>query len=138
MSDIVDKSKENDFVSPAGGRDGLHKNGNKLVAPKNRIKSPAGARVIIDRMRSNHIKRCEGFERIKGMLDGNPPYNPKRIRASGLSDLTNVNWKDGKAIFQGIALAYWSLFNEVENILEFQVRLSNDQGQNALWGQILS
>ena len=125
-------------ISSITGKDGVVFDDGNLDAPDNVIPSSHAARTVYSRLREHHIKRCWGYERIQGMLDGNPPYNPKELRRAGLSDMTNVNWKDGDAIFKSVALSYWSLFNEVENIVEFKVNLAPDDGVNALWGRILS
>lgn len=120
------------------GKDGPKKDGNTLVAPDNVIINEQAARTVYDRLRKNHRKRCWTYERIQGMLDGNPPYNPAALRRAGLSDMSNVNWKDGDSIYRSVALAYWSLFNDVQNIAEFGVDFGDDPGLKAQWGQILS
>lgn len=130
-------NKDKEFVTSATGRLGITLEDGKYVAPKNRIPNPQSCMTVYKRMRYNHVKRSDGFEKITGMLDGNPPYNPKKMHQAGL-DMTNVNWKDGSAVEKSIVLTYWSLGNEVENIIEFRINLSNDQGQNTEWGRILS
>jgi hypothetical protein len=84
------------------------------------------------------MQRCHTYERIQGMLNGNPPYNPHAMAAAGLTDMANVNWKDGDAIYRSIALAYWSLFNEVKSVIDIKVSLSDDEGQNTEWSSIMS
>lgn len=122
------------------GKDGPSKevHDDNLEAPENVIPSASSARTVYDRLRHNHIKRCWNAERIQGMLDGNPPYNPKMLQRAGLSDMCNVNWKDGEAVYKSIALAYWSLFNDVQNIVDFKLNVTMDKGQNAEWGKIMS
>lgn len=136
----VTNSESRDFVSPVTGRLGVTKDptSGDLEAPKNRIPSESAARTVYLRMRRNHIGRCLAAERIKGMLDGNPPYPARKMHAAGLADMTNINFKDGKAMFNSYALAYWSLFNDVENIIQFKLDFSNDNGQNEAWGKVLS
>ena len=120
------------------GKEGPKTVNGKLEAPENTIVSSSAARVVYDRVKHSHRKRCWNYERIDGMLDGNPPYNPAAMQQAGLSDMSNVNWKDGEAVFGSIALSYWSLFNDVENIAEFHIDFGDDEKLKAEWGRILS
>ena len=121
------------------GKDGIKTDGRgKLDEPDNVIPSESAARTVYDRLKHNHIKRCYTHERIQGMIDGNPPYNPKSLARAGLSDMCNVNWKDGDSIYRSVALAYWSLFNDVETMIDFKLNLAQDEGLNSEWGKILS
>ena len=97
----------------------------KIEAPIRSIPTAAAALAIYKRLRDNNLKRIGTYQKIQGMLDGNPPYNPKRMIKEGLTDMCNVNWKDGEALYRQAALSYWSLFNQVEFIADFQVTLEN-------------
>ena len=103
------------------GKEGPKLEDGNLEAPVNVIASESAARVVYDRLMHSHAKRCWNYERIQGLLDGNPPYSPRAMQEAGLADMSNVNWKDGDAVYKSVALAYWSLFNDVENIAEFKV-----------------
>lgn len=96
-----------------------------IEAPIRSIPTAAAALAIYKRLRDNNLKRIGTYQKIQGMLDGNPPYNPKRMIKEGLTDMCNVNWKDGEALYRQAALSYWSLFNQVEFIADFQVTLEN-------------
>lgn len=120
------------------GKEGPQLKNGTLKAPDNVIVNEAGARTVFNRLQDSQSKRCFNYERIQGMIDGNPPYNPGKMRQAGLSDMANVNWKDGEATFQSIALAYWSLFNDVEKIAEFHVDFGEDEALKAEYGKILS
>jgi len=136
---MVGVSKDSTHVTVAGGgKEAPAVVGNSLDFPKNVIPTPTAARTVYTRMKHRHLQRCWTYTRIQGMLDGNPPFNAKEMARAGLSDMCNVNWKDGDAIFKSVALAYWSLFNDVEHIIEIRLSFGDDKGKNALWGKILS
>lgn len=136
----IPNSQQSQFGSPSTGhaKEGPTVRDGELEAPENTIPTEQAARTIYDRLKHQHLQRCHTYERIQGMLDGNPPYNPRAMAAAGLHDMANVNWKDGDAVYRSVALAYWSLFNEVKNIIDIKTTFSNDEGQNANWSAILS
>lgn len=140
-----------------GSMDVITMEGNTPKAPSRTIPTAEAALNIYKRLRDNNLRRVGTYQKIQGMLDGNPPYNPQRMVKEGLTDMCNVNWKDGEALYRSAALAYWSLFNQVEFIANFQVQLEEpkpDQmaegagytpegkkaasAQNAEYGKILS
>lgn len=108
----------------------------EVEAPKNAIPSAWSASIVHNRMRSSHSKRVHTFARIQGMLDGNPPYPKSRLQRAGLHVNSNVNWRDGEAITDGVALAYWSLFNDVEHIAQFTTSIG-DPNFNPVIGEIV-
>jgi len=106
-----------------GAMDGVTEINGKPEAPQRSIPTAQAALAIYRRLRDNNLKRVGTYQKIQGMLDGNPPYNPAKMVKAGLTDMCNVNWKDGEALYRSAALAYWSLFNQVEFIAEFHVTL---------------
>lgn len=120
------------------GKAGVQMDDGNLTSPENVVMSPQAALTIYKRLKHAHRQRCWNYERIQGMIDGNPPYNPREMARAGLTDMSNVNWKDGESVFSSVALAYWSLFNDVENIAEFHVDFGDDEALKAEWGRVLA
>ena len=108
-----------------------------LVTPRHMVPNSSSARIVYDRMRKSHAKRAHTFARIQGMIDGNPPYSKKALKQHGMLAQSNVNWRDGEAIYEGVALAYWSLFNEVQFIAQFTTNIG-DPNQNPVTGEIVA
>src|SRR3989304_9159394 len=90
-SEIIEGEKEGEFF-----------------APKNAVPNAWSAKIIYERMRKSHAKRAYSFARIQGMIDGNPPYPKRSLQRGGLQAVSNVNWRDGEAIYESVALAFWS------------------------------
>ena len=109
------------------GVEGITEEDGKPTAPDMSIPTAQAALTIYKRLRENNLNRVGAYQKIQGMLDGNPPYNPANMIKAGLSDMCNVNWKDGEALYKSAALAYWSLFNQVEFIAEFDVTLEKPE-----------
>lgn len=119
------------------GKPGLEKDGEELTAPKRAVPNAATAKTIYERMRQAHSKRAYTFARIEGMIDGNPPYKKQSLARSGLQTNSNVNWRDGESIYESVALAYWSLFNDVQFIAEFSTTIG-DPNENPMTAQIVA
>lgn len=134
-----DSTKNNKFKkgSPVNGIETVTKDGDTIKAPDLVVPNATSARVIYERMRNSHSKRALVFARIKGMIDGNPPYSKKGMTRQGLQTNSNVNWRDGESIFESVALTYWSLFNDVRYIAEFSTDLG-DPNQNPQTGLTVS
>lgn len=106
---------------------GITEDDGDIEAPVRTIPTAQAALNIYKRLRDNNLRRIGAYQKIQGMLDGNPPYNPQRMIKEGLTDMCNVNWKDGEALYRSAALAYWSLFNQVEFIADFKVTLDDEK-----------
>lgn len=122
----------------ATGRVSIAQTDGSIKAPKNVIKTESGARIVAQRLMRNSVRRLYNYERVRGMEDGNPPYNAARMRLAGVNDMTNVNFKDFEAIFGGYVLSFWSLFNDVQYLAQIEVNLALGDTQNAFWGKVLS
>jgi hypothetical protein len=119
------------------GKEEILYDGTDIVAPTNVIPNAFSAKVVYERMRKSHVKRAFTYARIQGMIDGNPPYPKKTIQRAGLHTMSNVNWRDAEAIYESVALAYWSLFNDVEHIAQFTTDIG-DPNSNPVTGDIVS
>src|SRR5574344_3131381 len=84
-------------VSQFSGMNGVEAKGvidpssnDDAVAPMRVIPTAQAALAIYRNLRDRNLKRIGGYQKIQGMLDGNPPYNPVRMMKEGLSDMCNV------------------------------------------------
>lgn len=117
----------NKLYQGQGAMEGITSIDDEPTAPVRSIPTAEAALAIYKRLRDNNLRRVGAYQKIQGMLDGNPPYNPRRMIKEGLTDMCNVNWKDGEALYRSAALAYWSLFNQVEFIADFKVTLEDNE-----------
>lgn len=96
-----------------------------LKAPDNIIKSLYGARAVFFKHRSEHLKRIHLYAAIRGMLSGNPPYDPAELTKHGLDWVSNFNDLNGRSKLEKGAEALWNLLNEVEYLMHFYIRYPN-------------
>lgn len=119
--DIVDGLTKSGFYPAVGEQQVRRDPGSPsdLKAPRLRIPTAWGAYTVYNSVRNSHLRRSKTYARIQGMIDGNPPYSKSAVKRGGMLASSNVNWRDGEAFIDSVALAYWSLFNDVENICTF-------------------
>lgn len=60
--------------------------------------------------------------RVKGLVDGNPPYNPADLEAAGQAYRCNVNFGTAKAYLDNAAGAFYDLFNEAPTYATFRTK----------------
>lgn len=107
---------------PIRGQIELTKSGG-IKAPKNIVTSVAVARDIHQRYRADHIYRIDFYAQIRGVISGNPPYDPEVLQQNGLGHVANFNNLDANSIFKRACLAYWSLLNSAESLIKFTLNL---------------
>lgn len=131
------KTDKETTASPLGTAPITYDGSGDVIGPVNTIPDARSAKIVYERMRKSHIKRAFTFARIQGMIDGNPPYPKRTLQRAGLQAMSNVNWRDAEALYESVALAYWSLFNDVEHIARFQTDIG-DSNSNPVTSDIVS
>jgi len=91
-----------------------------LVAPISLVPNIIVARAIYNRYRQAHIDRIILYTAIKGLIDGNPPYDPEELAEAKLSHIANFNDLYARSMIDKSNLAYWNLLNEAEVLFEFK------------------
>ena len=70
----------------------------KAGAPvSDRIATVEAARDIYKRLVEANLGDAERRFRIKGQIDGRPPYDPEKLKEMGLGYITNVNFLELRA-----------------------------------------
>lgn len=104
-----------------------------------RIQSVAAARslwnYLVDGSSESAIRRA----RLKGLIDGNPPYDPAQLEERGLGYTTNVNFLMARAILDQKAGADYELFFEVPTLVEVRPIIPNPELEPTLrFGDIIA
>jgi len=106
---------------------------------KERVASVEAARSIYDKLID--ASRDESHRRavLKGLVDGNPPYNATRLRELGMGHRINVNFLEARAIINAKSSAFFELFFEVPTLVEAKLLLPQDPNIPAPdFGQIVA
>lgn len=78
------------------------------------------ARTIFKRLEEADAPSSLRRARYQGMISGNAPFDDAELRELGLGYITNVNFREMKAILDQKAAAFFELFMEVPTLAEFE------------------
>ncbi len=106
--------------------------------PETRLQGAFETAEIVEQLIDADSKRNYTDAKIKGMIDGNPPYDQAALDENNQSWRCNVNWRIGEA-FLNIALSiYWNLTAEGPTKATCLTRWGRDSDQNADWSGIIT
>lgn len=77
-----------------------------------RLSCPSRARSIVSLVVEADEDRAATLANVKGMLDGNSPFNQAALIANGQGNRTNVNFREGEAMLSSAEAPYYDLFAE--------------------------
>lgn len=92
--------------------------------PKHRVRDAVDAQTICQTLIFANRDRARFNAKVKGMLDGNPPFNPAVLRQNAQSYRSNFNPLEGDAILASALTPYYDLFAGSQYYA--QVKLRND------------
>lgn len=92
----------------------------KLVS--SRVSTVQAAREIFRKLCENDEEDAKRRARLRGHVNGNPPYDPTRLQELGLGFMTNTNFLEMRSILDTKAGMAYELFFEVPSVVD--VRLS--------------
>jgi hypothetical protein len=107
----------------------------KPVAPK--IKTPAQVRSLYqsdwDADRSNRLTRAI----VQGMLEGKPPYDPKKMADAGLAGCCNIDWRYGQKAIRDKMKPYVMALNSLPVFMNIRTKFGSPS-ERTLWGRLMS
>lgn len=110
--------------------------------PQTRMKDPAQVRdVVVRAIRYDMTYRDWKRARIKGLVDGNPPYQHANLVAAGRGDECNVNWRIAKYFLSLAKGMLYDTFSEEETFTTVDLdadRIMFEQRKNEAEGNGLS
>ncbi len=122
-----------DTVSPPLGLLGVSEQTGK--APDSRLQNGHDARRLLWACLREDQDGGRSRERaiVKGLVDGNPPYNDSRKRAEGRGWECNLNFMEGQAIMDSSAVPYYALFANVPYFADCCPRYQQDNPDFLTW-----
>lgn len=107
-------------------------------APVTRLEGAAETAEIVNQLIEADQKRNATDAKVKGMIDGNPPYHQGELDANNQSWRCNVNWRIGEA-FLNIGLStYWDIISEGPTKATCLCRWGESSDQMQEWGGIIT
>lgn len=99
--------------------------------PKSRVASAADAQTIVNSVIYAGRARARFTAKVKGMFDGNPPYDPVKLKQNAQSYRANVNFMEGKAMRSSALVPFYDLFAGALTYAEVKLYLENPD--DAAW-----
>lgn len=103
-----------------------------------RISSVQAARSVCDRIITNNDQESKRRTRIKGMIDGNPPWDPRELEELGLGYKTNVNLLEMRSMLDVKASAFHELLHEVPALIELVPVKQDKDRQVHTWARVVA
>lgn len=88
---------------------------------KPRLNDPEDAQAMVRLLLEADRERAIALTTVKGMLDGNSPFNQASLVAAGQGNRTNVNFREGEAMLDSAATPYYDLFAESPTYFQVEV-----------------
>ena len=113
----------------------LNENG---TAPDTRIEDAASAREIFQKLIMADELRNNTRAKLRGLVDGNPPYNPSELRRNNQAYRTNVNFRESEAFLTLAMSAFYDVFAEVPTYATIKTAYGNDIDKREEWSKIIT
>lgn len=95
--------------------------GEPIARPaRSRFSDPQALRAVYDKLTEEDFTEAQRRAKIRNMYDGNLPYNPEKLRASGLKNLANVNFLGLKGVVDARADVLMKLESDTSNLVELR------------------
>lgn len=115
--------------------DNLDSNGQ---APETRIADPASALQIFNKLLTANQVRNQTNAKLRGLVDGNPPFNPADLRRANQAYRTNINFRGSEAFLALSMSAFYDVFAEVPTYAVVKTNYGNDQDKKEEWSKIIT
>lgn len=90
-------------------------------ASKPRLSSPERTQEIVNLLKEADRERARVLAMVKGMLDGNSPFDHGVLVRNGQANRTNVNFREGEATLSSAETPYYDLFAESSTYFQVEV-----------------
>lgn len=107
------------------------------AAPLTRIASAEQARTMVLGLLRNDENRARKRALVKGLVDGNPPYHPGKLKEAGRATACNVNWRVAESYLGAALGAFYDVFNEAPTYATVRTA-GQPEEQREEWGRIIS
>jgi hypothetical protein len=108
----------------------------RLTIPDTRVRDAFSARQICLKMLDNDRLRARERAKVQGMIDGNQPYDPVKLKSLGQGWRTNLNFMEAYSNIQAVKTPYFALIASVPHYAEIRTR---EGGPNQhLWSTVIT
>jgi len=94
--------------------------------PKARLSSPEAVVDLVKMLTRSDEERNRVRSKVKGLIDGNPPYSASQLKRTGQAYRTNVNFREAEAFFSVALTAFYDIFSETPTYATVKTNTGND------------
>jgi hypothetical protein len=108
----------------------------RLYIPQTRVRDCFSARQICLKLLDNDRLRARERAKVQGMIDGNQPYDPVKLKSLGQGWRTNLNFMEAYSNIQTIKTPYFAMIGSVPTYAE--IRTKEGGANQSLFSQIIT
>lgn len=112
--------------------------GENMTPPETRVQDASSLRGIARRMIIDDQPRSKERALTRGLLQGNPPYDPARRRAANNAWQANLNFLEGEASIDSARVPYYQLFSGVKQYAVCETNWGKDEMTKERASKIIS
>lgn len=98
-----------------------------LEPPVSRVQDASSLRGVARRLIIDDEPRSRERAITRGLLQGNPPYNPARRKAAGQQWMANLNFLEGEASIDSARVPYYQIFSGVKEYVMCRTKWGRDE-----------
>jgi len=108
------------------------------VVPETRMQSASQVIDFVRRLWDNDEKRSFKRSKVNGLVGGNPPYRPERLRAAGRAEACNVNWGSARMYMESGSGAFYDLAVEAPGLIQIITDHGETEEKRVDYSRIMS
>lgn len=130
--------RPSELVSPNQDPAALNTISKSGTPPKERISSAGQAQTIVQYQIDANRTRAAKEAMVRGMFDGNAPYNAHQLRARGEAWKPNFNSLEAKGRAASAKVPYYDLFGGAPTYITMETALGENEDQRLSWSRIIT
>lgn len=100
--------------------------------PKSCVPDATDAVTIVNSIIEANKERLQEEMPVKGMLNGNPPYESSKLKRAGLDWMANFSTREGPAISTMAKTPFYDLFGATRTTMDVQTEWGNAEDRKAI------
>ena len=105
--------------------------------PKSRLNDAKAVDDMVRQLIRADDRRSKVRSKLKGLVDGNPPYSPTELKRLGQSYRTNCNFREAEAFMNLGLSAFYDVFSEVPHYATIRIE-HGDKNESERYSQIVT
>jgi len=106
--------------------------------PESRLSSADAVVDLVKMLTRADEERARVRAKVKGIVDGNPPYSPAQLKRTGQSYRTNVNFREAEAFFSIALTAFYDIFSETPTYATVKTNVGNNDAEKVAYSRIIT